>query len=274
MCFLLESISTALLVASTYVSEASEGEEPRDLELIARELQLATLSAQLLVAAIYIPLAVTAYNSFLVPLVAIVWGADGDCREIMTQIFMTCILMPYEIAASFFGFGGFDTLTGILGELEGSVVEVGASSTDLLQQYEADEEGDAQNGHTESGAAESDAAQPAAGQLDSEHLEHLPDALPEDASAVVSVQEALATSVAGGVVAANAQMGASGMVARPHTSKVACVDDKKQRQKVEAPTDKEMAPPSKGAIKRMKREVFLARVRERVKAKSANATPQ
>ena len=63
----------------------------------------------------------------------------------MLQMIMTCILMPYEIAASFFGFSSHSDLASVAGELEGSMVELGAASKDLAKTYADDEEKDGAN---------------------------------------------------------------------------------------------------------------------------------
>ena len=45
-----------------------------------------------------------------------------------------------EIVSILFGFGGADSAAATLGELEGSVVELGASSSDLLKRFDDGEE--------------------------------------------------------------------------------------------------------------------------------------
>ena len=137
LIYFIEAAATALMLASAYVAEAGgnssddadSGEPGKDLANLKLSLQLATTSASILMGAIFFPLGITFYNSFIVPIVGLVWKSDGDCREIATQMVLSCILMPYEIMTSLLGFSGGGDLGSVLGELEGSMVELGAAST-------------------------------------------------------------------------------------------------------------------------------------------------
>jgi len=91
--------------------------------------------------AVFLPMGITVYNSFLVPLVGIVWAADGDPREIGCQMLTTCFLLPYEVATSFFGCTGVGGAADIVGELEGSLIEMTAASSDLTRRFDEDGSG-------------------------------------------------------------------------------------------------------------------------------------
>lgn len=49
-----------------------------------------------------------------------------------------CILMPCDIAGAFFGFSG-GNLKSVMSELEGTMVDLAASTKDLTQQYDEDD---------------------------------------------------------------------------------------------------------------------------------------
>jgi len=81
-------------------------------------------------------------NSFVVPIVGFVWKAGGMApREIACQMLMTCILLPYEVATTFLGCKGAGVAADIVGELEGTAVELVASSEDLATKFDADGSG-------------------------------------------------------------------------------------------------------------------------------------
>lgn len=67
-----------LLLASSIIGETPEGEEV-DLEALAQSLQLALLSTELLMVAIFLPLAVTVYNSFIVAVHSLT-NCNLDCN--------------------------------------------------------------------------------------------------------------------------------------------------------------------------------------------------
>ena len=54
-----------------------------------------------------------------------------DCREICTQVLLSCLLTPYEIATSMLGFRGAGLAAGLIGEMEGNIVEMSQKSKDL-----------------------------------------------------------------------------------------------------------------------------------------------
>lgn len=102
---MLEAVSTSLLLVSNLLgtagssnttnttTNATDTETPEEqaerLAQLAQSLRLATFSANILMVAVLLPLAVSVYNSFLVPLVHIIWKAEGKCHEIIGQIIMT-----------------------------------------------------------------------------------------------------------------------------------------------------------------------------------------
>ena len=64
--FILEAVSTGLLMASTVVSMEAKGEDEAEADLVklSQALELASSAATVLIIAIYIPLVVTIYDSF------------------------------------------------------------------------------------------------------------------------------------------------------------------------------------------------------------------
>jgi len=142
---LLEAISTCLVLAGSILADQGrrmqeETGEP-DLELLAKVLQLANASSQTLMAAVFLPMAITFYNSLGVPLVGFIWKNNGDMREIACQLLMTLVLLPYEVATTFLGCKGAGVAADVVGELEGTVVGLAASSADLATKFDADGSG-------------------------------------------------------------------------------------------------------------------------------------
>ena len=123
-------------------------------------------------------------NSFLVPIVGLMWAADGSMREVGCQMLTTCILLPYEIASSFFGMGsGGSGAASILGDLEGTLVEVTGASSNAAQTF--DEDGSGKIDREEFKAA----VECVGLNLPSEELDSLFDEVDSDASGAVSTME-------------------------------------------------------------------------------------
>jgi len=127
MVSLTEAASTCLLLASAMLATKEEGKEEVEIGKLVRSLELSIVSTDILMAAVFLPIVITVYNSFIVPLVGLIWKADGDAKEVICQMVMTLILLPYEIATSFFGAAGVGSASDIVGELEGAMVEVTAA---------------------------------------------------------------------------------------------------------------------------------------------------
>ena len=136
---LCEATSLCLLLAANILADSSEGEES-DLHRLERSLALVVISGQFLMAAVFFPMATTVYNTFIVPAVGFVWKADLDAREILCQVAMTCILLPCEIAISFFGTRG-SAAANIVGELEKTAVQTASRYSGIMQRFDADSSG-------------------------------------------------------------------------------------------------------------------------------------
>ena len=97
----------------------------------------------------------------------------------------TCILLPYEIASSFFGMGsGGSGAASILGDLEGTLIEVtGASSSNVAQTF--DEDGSGRIDREEFKAA----VECVGLHLPSEDLDRLFDEVDSDASGAITTME-------------------------------------------------------------------------------------
>jgi len=276
VCYAIEAVSTTLILVSGYVAEAGEssGDEEVKLTNLTTALQLATLSASLLMVSIFFPLAITVYNSFVVPLMGLVWKAEGDCREIVSQMVLTLTLLPYELASSFLGVDGLDNAGAVLGELEGSMVEISAASSDLQKKFDESEkdvgEDDLEDALMVAGAGvsrmEADAAARTImnmsdvdgdGKLDQAELEVAMASADTDGDGVLEVEEVEALAAKQGARHSRVRFGPQ-LEAAPEKT----VSDKLTTQR---------ANPTKAVIKRLKREAFLARVRARRAARSATS---
>lgn len=105
--YVCEGASMACLLASNLImivppagANATSIDPVVELEVLSTRLQLAVISASMLMAAVFVPLGVTLYNSFVVPFFRSVWKADGNLRETLAQICTTCILVPFEVRHS------------------------------------------------------------------------------------------------------------------------------------------------------------------------------
>ena len=79
------------------------------------------------------------YNSFVVPIVQLVWSAEGDDkRTVLCQVLFTTILLPYEMATTFFGCSGAGVLADVAGELEGSLVELAGEAAPAAEEGKED----------------------------------------------------------------------------------------------------------------------------------------
>jgi len=142
---LLEAVSSCLVLAGSILAEQwrqiqeETGEE--DLQLLSQVLRLANCSSQVLMAAVFLPMAITTYNSMLVPIVGHVWQSNGSMGEIACQMAMTLILLPYEVATTFLGCKGAGIAADVVGDMETTAVELAAPSADLSTKFDADGSG-------------------------------------------------------------------------------------------------------------------------------------
>jgi hypothetical protein len=127
LCFALECTSTCLVLASSILADRSE-DEAVDVYKLAQSLQLAGLSAQMLIAAIFVPMAVTVYNTAVVPIFQHVWSSDGSAREIIAQLIMTLILLPWTLASQFAGAGSVGGMSDMAAGFEDSVIDIAGST--------------------------------------------------------------------------------------------------------------------------------------------------
>jgi len=122
--FTFELVATCLVLASNFLAGGGD-------EAIATSLQMAGVSADLLLWSAFVPMFFTAYDSFVVPVVLIFWKSELGFRETMCQVLISAILLPITVASSFFGFsagtaGG--AINSIVSEAEGSIVGLGADA--------------------------------------------------------------------------------------------------------------------------------------------------
>ena len=144
--YTFEAASTVILLMAAFLPLEGQDGADVDLDQLAYSLQLSSISSTILIASIFIPMGITVYNSFIAPIVGAIWQADNNLREVGSQMFMTFILMPYEVATSFLGFGGAGAMADVVGEMEGSAVEMAGSTgshRDLSKVLKfADDDGD------------------------------------------------------------------------------------------------------------------------------------
>ena len=140
----VEGASCGLVLAANVLAQGSgtEGDEAEDLQRLTLSLQFSGLSAQMLLIIVFIPMAITVYNSFICPVITTIWSGDGDWRENLTQMAMTLILLPWSILSAFFGCGGSGLDEALVGEMEGTVVDAAASSRAVVA--EGEEGGDSE----------------------------------------------------------------------------------------------------------------------------------
>ena len=138
MGYFSELLSTCLILASNRVA-ASAGD---DAEKLALSLNLAGLSAKVMVWSCFVPLILTAYDSFLVPVVMIFWKSELSFRETLCQALLSCILLPLTIAGAFLGFSGGHT-EALMQEMESQLVVFAA-------------EGDGGSGDDQTGSGKED----------------------------------------------------------------------------------------------------------------------
>ena len=120
--YLAELISTSLIFVSNLVADYADG----DLAKLNTSLNLAALAAQIMVWSCFLPMLLTAYDSFIVPIVMIFWKSELGFRETMCQMLLTLVLLPMSLASALFGFGGGGNAEAMLGELEGALVGLAA----------------------------------------------------------------------------------------------------------------------------------------------------
>ena len=141
LCYLLEATSTALILASMlihgpYLVELTtagsrtvdDPDDPAHPELthrVATCLVLASYSVQILTCSAYVPLALTVYDKFVVPVVAKVRGSDaGSPAEIAWTVFITMVTTPLIIAAQCLSVVNTQYAVDMVDTFAGSVSEV------------------------------------------------------------------------------------------------------------------------------------------------------
>lgn len=120
--YLAEFISTSLVFASNLVADFADGDPAK----LGTALGLASTAANIMVWSCFVPMLLTAYDSFIVPIVMIFWKSELGVRETLCQMLITLVLLPMSLASSLFGFGGGGNAEAMLGELEGALVGLAA----------------------------------------------------------------------------------------------------------------------------------------------------
>ena len=73
------------------------------VQLRALSLRLAGIAASMLSASIFVPLALTVYDSLIVPITLKAWKSEGSCFEIAVAMLVAAIVLPLQIGKTFFG---------------------------------------------------------------------------------------------------------------------------------------------------------------------------
>lgn len=115
--------------------KAQEGDEP-NLHMLAFSLALTNVSSKLLMMPIFIPVSVTVYDSFIVPVVGKLWSLDGNGREIMCQMLTSAALLPCEVVSAMLGFNPSGHVGQVFAEAETVGVELAAKSTQLIRKWQ------------------------------------------------------------------------------------------------------------------------------------------
>ena len=126
-------------VSSTPDSEGSTGNDAERLQNLTISLELASASANVLFMAVFFPIAIAVYDSFISPMAQKIWGADGNAREVVCQMITSCLLLPYTFITSCFASMGFGSVADVVSELEGAAVDSAAASNELVQNVDEDE---------------------------------------------------------------------------------------------------------------------------------------
>ena len=85
--YLAELTSTILILASNLMGAEADG----DTEKLASALQLAVISSQILVYSAFFPMLLTAYDSFLVPLVRVCWKSEVSRQPVSHACVCACV---------------------------------------------------------------------------------------------------------------------------------------------------------------------------------------
>ena len=139
--YVLECTATCLVLASALVAGPGKSSPDSEVDLLklADSLSLVVLSGSLLLAAVFFPMCVMVYNSFLVPVCHLVWGKESPWSMVIMQIIMTLLLLPMQIMNKVLGTGS-GNLELVFEKMEGSLLEVTASTTgDLAAKNDADD---------------------------------------------------------------------------------------------------------------------------------------
>jgi hypothetical protein len=83
---------------------ASKGDDDEFLMSVARAAELATTAANLLQAAIFLPLLLTVYDVAIVPMVHLLWRTEGgSCVEVGCAFLIALVVLPLQLLESYFG---------------------------------------------------------------------------------------------------------------------------------------------------------------------------
>ena len=118
--YTLESAACGLLLAAALVTPPPDDNGGSvDTSSLVLALQLSGLSANMLMAGILFPLGITVYNSFIIPVIEVLWSSDANRGSALCTIALSCVMMPYSIATSFFDADDSGAMD-VVAELEGA----------------------------------------------------------------------------------------------------------------------------------------------------------
>ena len=140
--FVSELTSSCLMFASNRLSQAASAAgttTPQGAEDLRMSLVLASSAAQLLVLTAFVPMVLTAYDSFVVPVVQMCWKSELSYAETAAGVFVAAVTLPITIAQNSFGVGSGGMAQDMAGAMEGSVVDLAAQMAEGGEEGESEE---------------------------------------------------------------------------------------------------------------------------------------
>ena len=102
-------------------------------------LVLAQSAARLLVLTAFVPMALTAYDSFVVPVVQMCWKSEMSYAETAAQVVVAAVTLPIAIAQSSFGMGSGGMAQDFASAMEGSAVELASAVAEGGEEVDEEE---------------------------------------------------------------------------------------------------------------------------------------
>ena len=140
--FISELTSSCLMFASNRLSQAASAAgttTPQGAEDLRMSLVLAQSAARLLVLTAFVPMALTAYDSFVVPVVQMCWKSEMSYAETAAQVVVAAVTLPIAIAQNSFGMGSGGMAQDFASAMEGSAVELASAVAEGGEEVDEEE---------------------------------------------------------------------------------------------------------------------------------------